>query len=75
MKHMAQPTAFCTCLKNNFDELITEHLEEVAEYIRKEHDEHEKHEHEHERTAHDTVPANAILDKITTWFSWSRGDS
>merc|ERR1711909_58438 len=35
-RHMTQRTTLCTCLRDNFDGLITEHLEEVAEYIRKE---------------------------------------
>ena len=72
MKHMDQRKDLCTCLKNNFDELITEHLEEVAEYIRKEHDEHGEHEHEHERTAHgehgEELPPS--IKNEASWETW-----
>merc|ERR1712183_987769 len=61
--HMAKRIDLCNCLKKNFDDLITEHLEEVAEYIRKEHD---------ERTAHgehgEEIPPSITSE--ASWITW-----
>merc|ERR1712179_565834 len=66
-KHMTLRTTLCTCLKDNFDDLILEHLEEVAEYIRK-----EQHEHEHDRTAHgdhgEELPPSIMNE--ASWMTW-----